>query len=234
MNKIISFIKRCKMALCGGYSLTKTLYYNYKFFPMNEAVYLPDFIGKHTHFYGNGKLVLQNKENLQNSKIYIGVKALKWMEKSVETVIHNDGLITLETNNIFIGSGSHIEVSNDAELYLGDGFNITGKSTIVCNKKISFKKNVLISWDTLFMDSDAHTIVYKDGKTNYDNEINVGNHVWIGSKSTILSGTDIGNENVIGCNSVVKGNYKEKNCVFAGVPAKKVKDSIMWNIEKPK
>lgn len=223
MNKFVCFIKRCKMVLCAGYSLTKTLYYNYRFFSINEAICLPVFIGKNTHFYGNGKLVLQNKENLENAKIYIGVKALKWMENSANTVIYNDGLITLESNNIFIGSGSHIEVSKNAELYLGNEFNITGKSTILCNRKISFQRDVLISWDTLFMDSDAHTVVDENGKINYDDEINVGNHVWIGAKSTVLSGTNIEDENVIGCNSVVKGNCNEKNLYMLECQQKKLK-----------
>ena len=42
------------------------------------------------------------------------------------------------------------------------------------------------------------------------------------AKSTILSGSKIGNNTVVGANAVVRGEL-EANAVYVGVPAKKVK-----------
>ena len=47
----------------------------------------------------------------------------------------------------------------------GNDFTTTAKCNIICEKKISFGDDVLISWDTLFMDNDFHKIFNKDGDT---------------------------------------------------------------------
>lgn len=53
--------------------------------------------------------------------------------------------------------------------------------------------------------------------------VHIGKNVWIGSNSTILSGVSIGDGAVIGAGSVVNKDVP-KNTVFAGVPAKKIKE----------
>lgn len=52
-------------------------------------------------------------------------------------------------------------------------------------------------------------------------KIKVGNNVFIGYNSTILSGVKIGNNVIIGAKSLVVKNC-ESNCVYAGIPAKKI------------
>jgi len=50
----------------------------------------------------------------------------------------------------------------------------------------------------------------------------IGNCVWIGSGAAIMPGVSIGNNCVIGANSVVTKNFSN-NCVLAGAPAKIIK-----------
>ncbi len=49
--------------------------------------------------------------------------------------------------------------------------------------------------------------------------VTIGNNVFIGTKATILMGTEIGDNCIIGANSVVKGNFPSGS-VIAGNPAK--------------
>lgn len=55
-------------------------------------------------------------------------------------------------------------------------------------------------------------------------DINIGNNVFIGAHCTILPGTTIGDNVVIGAGSVVKGAL-DGSAVYAGSPCKKIKDS---------
>ncbi len=51
---------------------------------------------------------------------------------------------------------------------------------------------------------------------------NIGDNVWVGEKSTILKGVQVGNNTIIAANSVVNNNL-ESNGVYAGSPAKLIK-----------
>ncbi len=53
-------------------------------------------------------------------------------------------------------------------------------------------------------------------------EIVIGNNVWLGDKVTVLSGVHIGNNVIIGANSVVTKNIPS-NCIAVGSPAKIIK-----------
>lgn len=49
--------------------------------------------------------------------------------------------------------------------------------------------------------------------------VKIGSHVWIGARSTIMPGIEIGNGAVVAINSVVTKNVLPKDIV-AGIPAK--------------
>lgn len=55
------------------------------------------------------------------------------------------------------------------------------------------------------------------------NETLIGRDVWIGASSIILTGVEIGDGAIIGAGSVVTKNVEEYS-IYAGVPAKKIKD----------
>lgn len=61
-------------------------------------------------------------------------------------------------------------------------------------------------------------------------KVKIGNNVFIGQKTIVLKGTDIGDNVVIGAGSVVAGKLKPDG-VYAGVPARRI-SSIKDFIEK--
>ena len=112
---------------------------------------------------------------------------------------------------------------------MGNYFCITAESTIVCSKKISFGDWVLISWGVQIMDTDFHKI-YEDGvQLNVDEDVSIGDNVWINSRSMLLKGCVIPNGCVVGAMSVCNKRYENDNSVIAGVPAKVVKSNITWS-----
>jgi chloramphenicol O-acetyltransferase type B len=56
-----------------------------------------------------------------------------------------------------------------------------------------------------------------------NNVTTIGDDVWVGYNTTILSGVNIGTGSIIAAGSVVTKDV-EPYCIYAGVPAKKVKD----------
>lgn len=64
-----------------------------------------------------------------------------------------------------------------------------------------------------------HGLAPDDRFTNYLAPVHIGKNVWVGSGATILPGTEIGDNAVIGAGSVVTKNIPA-NMIAAGSPAK--------------
>ena len=80
------------------------------------------------------------------------------------------------------------------------------------------------------MDSDFHKILDGGGQQiNPDEEVKIGDHVWINSRVTILKGTQVPNNTVIASGALLAKPYHEENTLLAGVPARVLKTGISWD-----
>ena len=112
------------------------------------------------------------------------------------------------------------------EINIGENCGISN-CCIVSQSKITIGDYVYIGGGVRIYDNDFHS-VYINERLNKPNlipskEVIIGDRVFIGGHSIILKGVKIGNNAVIGAGSIVTNNVSE-NQIWAGVPAKKVKD----------
>lgn len=90
----------------------------------------------------------------------------------------------------------------------------------------------LISSNVVIRLTDGHKIKNENNEIiNRSQPICLGNRVWIGSGATILKGSHIGDESIVGTQSVVTGRFLDDKLVIAGNPAKIVKKNIAWERE---
>ena len=141
------------------------------------------------------------------------------------TVIRVDKKAKLCTKGIFsIYYDGDIIIFENGELELGSGF-FNSNVKIRCKNKIIIGINVAISHDVTIMDSDAHNIDF-DGY-EMTKPIIIGNNVWIGSRSIVLKGVNIGDGAIVAAGSVVTKDVPA-NCIVAGVPARVIKENVKW------
>ena len=90
---------------------------------------------------------------------------------------------------------------------------------------IELGDHVEIAGEVCFLTNDGGAWVFRDSHPDLDvvAPVKVGNNVFIGRRATILPGTVIGDNCVIGAGAVVKGTL-EPNGVYAGVPARRIRD----------
>lgn len=107
-------------------------------------------------------------------------------------------------NNCSFNHGCYINASNN--VIIGDDVTLSAKSCIV-STGIDYRR-------------------WASGEKRHISEgaVEIGNHVWIGTNATILPGVKITGEYVvIAANAVVTHNIEDSFCIFAGIPAKKIK-----------
>lgn len=208
----------------------KTLYFNLKYFPFRTAVRLPFFIYHRTDLYVmKGKIVINVP--LKPGMVKIGPHGLGTQDvKYSRTMWEVSGTLVVN-GKASIGRGSRISIGQDAALTLGDKFTITGRSSLICQKEITFGDECLLSWDILIMDTDFHHITDEEDKTiNYPRPIRIGNHVWIGCRNTILKGVSIADNVIVSANSTITKSITEGNCAIGGIGKDVVilKRGIKW------
>lgn len=147
------------------------------------------------------------------------------------SMLQIDGEIVLH-GKVFIGHGSRLCVGQNGILEFRNNFMNSAKTTIVCQKKMSFGNNIVISWNTLIMDTDWHPI--KDTKTEeiyfgaVEKPVIIGDGVWIGARGVILKGTEIAKGCIVAANSTCcNKKYREPECLLAGNPATVHKSNVV-------
>lgn len=118
---------------------------------------------------------------------------------------------------------SDIVVFPGAELSLGSGY-INAGCKIRSAQSISIGENVAIGTDVTILDSDHHSIC---GKPIATAPVVIEDHVWIGTRVTILKGVTVGKGSIIAAGSVVTKSVPA-NSIVAGAPARVVKEGVWW------
>ena len=115
----------------------------------------------------------------------------------------------------FVGN-SRLEIGSGTFVNYDVWFNTAGD--------IKIGKECNIACKVMFVTS-THAIGIENRRAgeNISNKIVVGDGTWIGARTIILPGVTIGNGVIIGAGSVVIKNC-EDNCLYAGNPARKIKE----------
>ena len=213
----------------GLRSFIKTIRFNIYYFGIKKGSRLPIFISKNVHFNKmQGKIII---DTMNTGHIRIGFGDVGVFDKKYDrTVISfSKGSTIIFRGNCNIGHGTKISVQNNAELSFGKYFCVTANSTIICTKKIIFGNNVLISWDVQIMDTDFHKI-YKEGVLlNPDEEIIIGDDVWINSRVVILKGCEIPQGCVVGAMTLCNKKYDVINSILVGPSGiRYINNGILW------
>lgn len=113
------------------------------------------------------------------------------------------------------------------DLIIGEGTFINYNVWFDTAGGIEIGKNCNIAYQVVFVTS-THELgeAGRRAGDSYAKKIIVGDGVWIGARATILPGVNIGNGVIIAAGAVVTSDC-EPNCMYAGVPAKKIKSLVV-------
>lgn len=209
-------------------SIIKTFMFNIHYFGVKGVIFFPVLVSKNIKLRKlRGTVII---ERFKPGIVNLGFGDVGIFDKKLDKGIWDNTGEVFFKGNASIGHGS--KISNSAKLILGENFNITAKSEIVCTKEIKFGENCLVSWDVLIMDTDFHSIHCLDSGhcINSSENIYIGNHVWVGCRSLILKGSNIPSDTVIAANSTVTKKLETTENTIVGSLNKVIKNNISWEI----
>lgn len=209
-------------------SLPKSICFNFRCLPFMLALKLPFFIHYRTHVtLKNARVCIDSTTPVRLFMVKFGNRGSEGIvENKYNNIIINGGSLIFKGNAAF-GIGSSIRV--EGEMIVGESFSSNRNTFISCTHKISFGKKVLMGWNVSVRDSDGHTLMYDGCKHSTIAPVSIGANVWICAETHILKGTIVGDNSVVGYASLLSKGSDENNVLWAGHPAKIVKQNITWD-----
>lgn len=128
--------------------------------------------------------------------------------------IENRGTLVASTCTLW--SGVRLEVAERATLEIGKGTYLNRDAVVVCHERITIGENCKISYQVIIMDTDEHPV---PGSSSLTAPVTIGNDVWLGARSIVLKGVQIGDGAVIGAGSIVTRDIPAR-AVAVGQPAR--------------
>lgn len=167
-----------------------------------------------------------------DNEIIIGVGA---RFSNVRIYIRGSNHKLLIGDNCIVRSGSFWFEDSNCTITVGDHCTIeeAGIAVTEPHSRIELGKDCMLSGGISIRNGDSHSIIdlNTNKRINYAQDIDIGDHVWIGSQVQILKGVKIGPNSIIGLRSIVTKDIPS-NCIAVGVPAKVVKERVTWDRER--
>ena len=142
-----------------------------------------------------------------------------------------------KNNSIWIGDNVYLNEANICieddgnSILIGDRSSIQGTTHLAAieGTKIEIGTDCLFSGEIQLRTGDSHSILnIENQRINPSKDIYIGNHVWIGTRVTILKGVNIPDECIVGACSLVTKKFEENNCIIAGNPGSVIKNNVSW------
>jgi acetyltransferase-like isoleucine patch superfamily enzyme len=188
---------------------------------------------------GGGKILLPNPWMRVSIRKATGARLIlrgqlllqPWIDGEARTVIDlAEGSLLEFAGDFEIGQGVRIVLAKKAVLSFGgrhleSASGISCDSIILVNNHIHIGADFICAWGVFITDCDWHNY---NGQPPQE-DVAIGDKVWISHHSTILKGSVIPDGCVIAAHSLVSGGDFTANSLVAGIPATVKATNIFWH-----
>lgn len=179
----------------------------------------------------HGKGRIKNDIQGYNNSVKIGKGCV--LNKPVIHVRGDNNKIVFEDGCIVMDNCSYWMEGNNITIHIGKNTSFNHHVHFCAQEDHS---SIIVGEDCMFANtitvrtSDSHPIY--DGTTgrriNPNQNILIGNHVWVAVNSRIMKGAIINDGAIIGSDTIVTAHEIPAGCLAVGHPAKVVKNNIRW------
>lgn len=202
-------------------NIIKTLYLNFRFFPISKALKFPIFVFGKLHLASlNGKISIESP--IETGMVKIGLDLDGFPENYLPVRLHLNGSLLFQ-GAATISGGTNLTVWS-GELVLGRFCTIGSGCVIKCSQKIQIGELTRIVARCVLMDTDVHfvrNITTGIVKKNFG-EILIGRYCWINYGTVVSKSTVLPDYCIVARNSYLSKDYSQEVTIgsfLAGSPA---------------
>ena len=203
-------------------SVLQTIHFNLHYFGL-KGMRFPVLVSRNYSLTSLNGTVSLNK--LKTGCIRLGYTSVGIFDRRFDRGIWQcSGEVAFEGEASF-GQGSKISVGVNGRLRVGAGFRNTAKGEFVCHEEMYLSSDSLVSWDTLFMDTDTHQIDNKPTSA----PVVLGDNVWVGCRCLVLKGAVVPDGSVLAAGTTVTRSLAPERALFGGLN-KLLRTEIEWHV----
>jgi acetyltransferase-like isoleucine patch superfamily enzyme len=203
------------------FCLAKSIYYTKKYVSGGNGriVFTDVFLPLKVRMKKSSKLILSGNLVVNS-----------FLEGRSPILIRLDENACLKVDGDFsIGDGVRISLSSEAVLSIKgkqyeSNAGITANTLILVNKRVEIGRDFVCSWNVFITDCDWHSI----SGQKYQQDVFIGDHVWVANSVNILKGSTIGNNCIVASNSKTTNTEFPDNVLIAGVSSV-IRRDISWS-----
>lgn len=200
-------------------AVLSSIYFNFKYLPLKQAVKLPILLYKPYFKEMKGKVILDLNE-VHFGMIRMGFwNTLQYPNSGI--VWENQGGTVVFKGKAKIGNASSISIGKKAYVEFGDDFVNNAGLKLISVRSIVFGKKARLGWELIVMDTGFHPLVIKEtGKrTKASSPIKIGDYNWFGSRCVILHGVETPARCIFAFGSILTKKIEcEPYSLLAGTP----------------
>ncbi len=209
-------------------SLPKSVYFNFRMFPIRTALNLPVLVSYNVKFLNlkRGTVLIDSDFKIKPLSIIIGFNGTECVPTVRSSINFQNGLLIFK-GTCHIAKGCSIDLTGGT-LILGKNFSANKNFFVSCSKEITFGDDALLGWNVHLFDATGHIIYHRGILKDSYKSIHIGNHVWLCAESHILKGAKIPDNSVVAYGSIVTKEFSTPNALYGGFPAKEIQNDITW------
>ena len=208
-------------------SILYTIYFNFKYLPIKQAIHLPIILYKPKLLKCEGNIRIEGE-------VKFGLISLGFYNCSIYPntgiVWENKGGTVVFKGSCSIGNDSYITIGSGAEVVFGDDFINTASLKLVSVRGITFGEKSRLGWGAMIMDTNFHPLYDLNTNTykKASGKINIGNFNWFGTNCKVMHSVETPDRCIFGMNSVITRNCEMKSyCVMGGSPVRILSENVI-------
>lgn len=228
-HKIIRNLK-IVLAMGGVRAIASTIFFNFKMFPIKDAVKLPILIISDVNY----KYTLPGTITIDEDALHFGCLTIGYLDR--QYTYDRPSFIKIRGKLIIHGSGIHqfaggttLEITENAICEIGNNFTTSHNNRIRIVNSLRIGDDNMWSYYNVILDNDGHQIFDNHGNIcNNSKGIVIGNNVWLGCRNIVIKGTIIPNNVIVAPGSIINKHYTDEDCIITSF-GKTIKRNIAWS-----